>query len=58
MNRRGRPRLVPDDRTVSVTVKLPSKQYDRTEHEAKRSELQLSEWLRRVIDRALTKGKV
>lgn len=49
---------MPDDRTVSVTVKLPSKQYDRTEHEAKRSELQLSEWLRRVIDRALTKGKV
>lgn len=55
----GRRPLVPDDRTVNVSVRLPSKQYSRTEEEAKRAALPLSEWLRRVIDRSLsTKGKL
>ena len=53
MKPRGRPRLAADDRTVNVTVRLPSKQYDLTEREAKRADLPLSDWLRRVIDQAV-----
>ena len=57
MKARGRPRLVPDDRSVNVTFRLASKQYERTEQEAKRAAVPLSEWLRRVVDRAC-QGKV
>jgi hypothetical protein len=49
---RGRPRIAEDDSTVNVSFRLPAKQYDRTEQEAKRADLPLSEWLRRVVERA------
>lgn len=59
MKPRGRPRLAVDDESVNVTFRLPSKAFDRTEQEAKRADLPLVEWLRRVVDRAVRdKSKV
>ena len=52
MRTRGRPRLAEDDRTVNVTFRLRVKQYELTEREAKRADLPLSDWLRRLVDRA------
>jgi len=56
---RGRPRLAEGDESVNVTFRLASKQFDRTEQAAKRADLPLVEWLRRVVDRAVRdKSKV
>ena len=59
MRPRGRPRLAEDDESVSIAFRVTSKQFDRTEQEAKRADLPLAEWLRRVVDRAVReKSKV
>ena len=59
MKPRGRPRLAAGDESVNVTFRLAAKQFDRTQQEAKRADLPLVEWLRRVVDRAVRdKSKV
>jgi hypothetical protein len=49
---RGRPRLAPDDDSVSVHFRLPSKQYDLTQKRADQARVPLSDWLRQVVARA------
>lgn len=50
--RGGRPRLAADDPSVHVHFRLPSKEYDRTQQQADRARLSVSDWLRRVVIRA------
>jgi hypothetical protein len=52
MKPRGRPRLAVDEESVSVHFRLPAKQYDRTQKQADQARMPLSEWLRKVVDRA------
>ena len=52
MKPRGRPRIAVDDDSVSVHFRLPAKQYDLTQKQADQARLPLSEWLRKVVDRA------
>jgi len=52
MKRRGRPRLDPDDPSVDVRFRLPSKQYDLTHKQATAAKLTLAEWLRRIVAHA------
>ena len=52
MKPRGRPRLDPKDPSVSVTVRLPSKQFDLTQKRADQARLPLRDWLRLVVERA------
>ena len=47
--RRGRPRLEPDDPSVDVHVRLPSKQYDAAYLRAQRERLTVPELLRRAL---------
>jgi hypothetical protein len=52
MKPRGRPPLAADDVSVNVQFRLPAKQYDLTQKQAAEARLSLSEWLRRVVERA------
>ena len=52
MKPRGRPRLAVDEESVSVHFRLPSKQYDLTQKQANDAKLSLSDWLRKVVERA------
>lgn len=52
MKARGRPRLAPNDASVNVHFRLPSKQYDLTQKLADQARLPLGAWLRRVVERA------
>jgi hypothetical protein len=45
----GRPRLDPSDSSVSVTLRVPSKHYDRMNLEAKRARLTLPDWMRERV---------
>ena len=59
MKPRGRPRLAADDESVNVHFRLPAKQYDLTQKQATDARLSLSDWLRKVVERASRpKGKV
>lgn len=42
----GRPRLDPSDTSVSVTLRVPSRQYDRMNLAAKDARLTLTDWMR------------
>ena len=50
--RPGRPRLAPDDPSVNVHFRIPSKVYDETQKAADLVRLTHSEWLRAVVTRA------
>lgn len=52
MKRRGRPPIAPDDPSVNVQFRLPTKAYDLTQRRADLAQMSLSEWLRRVVTRA------
>jgi len=52
MKPRGRPRLAPDDASVPVNFRLPSKQFDLSQKRADEERLPLRDWLRRVVERA------
>jgi hypothetical protein len=43
----GRPRLDDDDPSVPVTVRVPSKQYDKMIAAADRDRVTVAEWIRR-----------
>jgi hypothetical protein len=43
----GRPRLDDDDSSVPVTVRVPSKQYDKMIAAADRDRVTVAEWIRR-----------
>jgi len=59
MKRGGRPRLAANDESVNVHFRLPSKQYDLTQKQANDAKLSLSDWLRKVVERASRpQGKV
>jgi len=47
----GRPPLDPDDPSVHVGVKLPSKQYDDLARRALREDVSVPEIIRRDLDR-------
>jgi len=49
---RGRPRLAPNDASVSVHFRLPSKEYDLTQKRADQARLPIGDWLRQVVTRA------
>jgi len=53
MKRPGRPALDPDDRSVPVSINLPSKQYDALCRYALREGVSLPEFLRRYLPRYL-----
>lgn len=42
----GRPKLDPTDTSLSVTLRVTSRQYERMNLEAKRARLSLSDWMR------------
>jgi hypothetical protein len=45
----GRPRLDPDDRSVTYTVRLSSRQFDETQREAKEARMTMAEWIRKML---------
>ena len=49
--RRGRPRLDPSDSSMSVHVRLPTKQYDAAVKRASDERLSLADYIRRRIGR-------
>jgi hypothetical protein len=55
MKRGGRPPLARGDVSVSVHFRLPAKQYDLSQQQARDARLPLSEWFRHVVTRACTK---
>jgi hypothetical protein len=48
--RGGRPPLDPTDRSVSLTLRVPSKQYDRLCADAQRERCTVPELVRRSLD--------
>lgn len=42
----GRPRLDPSDTSVPVSIRVPSRHYERMNLEAKRARLSLPDWIR------------
>jgi len=57
MKPRGRPRLEPDDPSVHVHFRLPSKEYDASQKQANDARLSLPAWLRKVIRKAVDPRK-
>jgi hypothetical protein len=51
MKQTGRPRIDPDDYSVSVSVSLPSRQYDQFYRQARRDDISIAEVIRRHLDR-------
>ena len=51
VKRAGRPPLDPDDPSVSVTVRLPSKQFDATQKQADEAQMTLADWIRKMLAR-------
>jgi hypothetical protein len=51
--RPGRPRLVEDDTTTPVTVRVPSKEYDRACERARTERVNLPDIIRRGLSRVL-----
>lgn len=49
---RGRPRLERDDRTTSITVRLPTKEFDAVHTCANDERVTFSDWIRRTLKRA------
>ena len=47
--RRGHPRLDPDDESVDIHLKLPSRQYDRLYLKAKEERMTIPEVIRRAL---------
>ena len=47
----GRPPLDPDDRSVQIALKVPSKQYDALWHEAQRARMTMPELIRHKLRR-------
>lgn len=45
----GRPRIDPTDRTISFSVKLPSKQYDEIYAQSRRTRETMNAWIRRTL---------
>jgi len=45
----GRPRINTDDTTTSLSVSLPTKQYDDLWHRARRAGVSMSEMIRRRL---------
>lgn len=56
-HRTGRPPIAPDDPSVNVQFRLPSKQYDLTCKHAAAARLSLSDYLRQVVRRATLERK-
>jgi len=52
MKPRGRRPLAEDDPSVTVSLRLPGKAFDRVQQEADRQRLALGAWLRRVVEQA------
>ena len=46
----GRPRLDPTDTSVSITLRVPSRHYERMNLEAKRARLTLQDWMRQQMN--------
>jgi hypothetical protein len=42
----GRPKLDPTDTSLSVTLRVTSRQYERMYREAQRARMSLSDWMR------------
>lgn len=53
----GRPALDPDDPSVQVGFKMPSKQYAAMCEQAKRERLAWAEWARHVLQAAIWANK-
>jgi hypothetical protein len=49
IRRPGRPALDPDDRSVTVTLRLPSKAYDRVMAHAQQERVTIAELIRRRL---------
>lgn len=49
VKRPGRPRIDPDDDSVSINVTLPSRQYDQVYAEAQRERVSIAEAVRRRL---------
>ena len=49
---RGRPRLADDDPTTSITVRMPTKEFDAADTRAKVERLTFPEWVRQTLRRA------
>jgi hypothetical protein len=45
----GRPPLDPSDPSVTITFRLPGKEYDTTLAHAKADRLDLADWIRRAL---------
>jgi hypothetical protein len=52
-NRGGRPRLVADDTTTRVSVRLPTRMFDRADARERRARDPVAEQLRRGLQRVL-----
>ncbi len=49
MKPRGRPRIDPDDQSVTYTVRVSSRQLEATQREAKAARMTTAAWIRRVL---------
>lgn len=52
MKRPGRPRIDPEDDSVSVNVTLPARQYDQVYADAQRDHVSVAEVIRRRLKKA------
>jgi hypothetical protein len=52
-SKRGRPPLVPGDTTTPVSVRVPTREYDRACERASRNGINVRELLRRGLSRVL-----
>lgn len=58
MTRPGRPPLDPDDPSVQVSLRLPSKQFDATQKRADEARMTIAEWIRKMLaDGSKTKNR-
>jgi hypothetical protein len=49
MNRRGRPPLDPNDRSVDVHLRIPARQYDALYERARRSRVDVNDQIRHEL---------
>ncbi len=57
MKPRGRPRLDAEDPTVQTSLRLPSKQFDASQKQARAERMTMADWIRKMLAHGISHPK-
>lgn len=57
MKPRGRPRLAAEQESVTLSVRLTTKQFDATQRQADDARITMADWVRRRLQRRISVNK-